>query len=759
MKKAAIILGCLSLIAAVVFFFSSPTTVTARGRLSGGVRWELNSRGVLTVSGSGEMTDENLEYMETPWDEHKELIKKLVINDGVKSISEYAFFECSHLIYAEIADSVTTVGHHAFAGCSSLTAITLSRGLRELPESVFQDCASLKKVVVPYSVSYIAPQAFEFCGELTEIVLPYELTKIDRRAFANCHLLRSVQIPYNVAEIGEEAFASCTSLADVQLPDKLSSVGADAFYDTAFYNDPLNYRGGLLCSGHTLLVADKAFSGDLIIGEEIACIANEAFSECAGITSVTFPEGLKTIGEGAFRRCSGIKSVRLPDGIVKIGQEAFYGCENLKKISLPDGIRDIGFKAFDHTGFKYDEKNWKNNVLYLGHYVLGTAIDFDGDLVIKKGARSIVSGAFMNCSKLKSITLPDSVTYIGENAFYGCKKMKNIRLSHGITELTPRVLAYCTRLKEVTVPDGVTTVGENAFEGCEGLLNVLLPETVSVFGNSAFYGCPALIHFTFPMHTTKIGDDVFLYCTALKDVCFPGSVSEWNAIARSAKNEELGSAKIHCESHVHPLSLVEKKLATLTAAGRKAYFKCEKCGTTYKDAEGREKIGTSALTTVKIAVVTLSFDTVTYNARYKKPTVTVKDANGKTLKADRDYTVKYHDHKNVGTATATVTFTGNYEGEKTLTFRIVPASVQSVQAKRKDNSATLTWKKSKGAKLYGIFTHDEETGEYTRIAVTEDTEYTVKGLKKDAKYTYYIRAGKKTDGKYYYSIKYTKVNF
>ena len=152
--------------------------------------WTLDSKGVLTISGRGGMRDYGAS--DAPWYDSRSRVKSAVIAEGVTSIGDSAFCNCTSLTSVTIPDSVTSFGSDAFQGCTSLTSVT-----------------------IPDSVTSIGGWAFYYCTSLTSVTIPDGVTSIGGWAFYNCTSLTSVTIPDSVTSIGMSAFEDCTSLTDV----------------------------------------------------------------------------------------------------------------------------------------------------------------------------------------------------------------------------------------------------------------------------------------------------------------------------------------------------------------------------------------------------------------------------------------------------------------------------------------------------------------------------------------------------------------
>lgn len=127
-----------------------------------------------------------------------------------------------------LADGVTSIGESAFSDCSSLTSINLPKGVTSIGESAFYGCISLTNISLPDGVTSIGDNAFAQCA-LISIILPEKLTSIGMATFANCEDLTSINLPKGVTSIEDGAFCGCTSLISISLPDKLASIGMEAF--------------------------------------------------------------------------------------------------------------------------------------------------------------------------------------------------------------------------------------------------------------------------------------------------------------------------------------------------------------------------------------------------------------------------------------------------------------------------------------------------------------------------------------------------
>ena len=142
------------------------------------------------------------------------------------------------------------------------------------------------------------------------------------------------------------------------------------------------------------------------------------------------------------------------------------------------------------------------------------------------------------------VTIPASVTTIGQGAFYGCNGLTSVTISAGVTTIGQGAFWGCTGLTSVTIPAGVTTIGQDAFLGCTGLTSVTIPASVATISQAAFYDCTSLTSVTIPASVTTIGQNAFCLCKGLTNVyCYAASVPSTNTEAFALSNYD--NATLH----------------------------------------------------------------------------------------------------------------------------------------------------------------------------------------------------------------------
>ncbi len=394
--------------------------------------WEY-ANGALTISGTGAMTNFDY-YYGSPWSDCKNYIKKVIIEEGVTSIGEDAFFACSGLASITIPNSVTSIEDYAFYNCSSLASITIPNSVTSIGSGAFNACTGLTSITIPNSVISIGSSAFNGCTGLASIVvddrnrvydsrnncnaiietatntliagckntkIPNSVTSIGYSAFARCTGLTSITIPNSVTSIGSYAFEDCTGLTSITIPNSVTSIGSSAFYGTAWYNaqpDGAMYVGKVLYGYKGRMPDNTSF----IVKEGTTEIAGYAFRGCTGLTSITIPNSVTSIGDYAFYVCSGLESITIPNSVTSIGSSAFYGTAWYN--AQPDGAMYVGKVLYDYIGTMPDNTSF----------------------IVKEGTTEIAEYAFGGCTGLTSLKIPGSVTSIEYGVFEDCCNLRNV---------------------------------------------------------------------------------------------------------------------------------------------------------------------------------------------------------------------------------------------------------------------------------------------------------------------------------------------
>ena len=374
-----------------------------------GLTWKL-SYGTLTISGTGKM--DSYSSGGAPWHSQRAYIGRIVISEGVTSIGECAFEECTNVTSISIPDSVT-----------------------ELNEYCFYACESMKRITIPQSVTRIADGVFVACEKLTDIY--YGGTDASWK-----------HITSRNAGLGDNVTIHSTGVFTGKCGDNLTW--------TIDNNEVLTISG----TGRIPDYNDSSSGGNntapwygyayqikkVVLGSGVQNIGNNAFAGCYGMTDITIPDGVTSIGDSAFDWCSALTEISIPGTVSSIGDSAFYGCSALTEISIPGTVSSIGDSAFSGC----------------------SALT---EISIPDTVSSIGDSAFSRCSALTEISIPSTVSSIGSYAFSGCA-LREVEIPQGITSIQTRTFQYCTQLTKITIPDSVTSVEICAFDNCPVLKTV-----------------------------------------------------------------------------------------------------------------------------------------------------------------------------------------------------------------------------------------------------------------------------------------------
>ena len=186
---------------------------------------------------------------------------------------------------------------------------------------------------------------------------------------------------------------------------------------------------------------------------------------------------------------SNIKNVKLSKSLKSIGGYAFYDCTGLTQITIPESVTSIGDDAFDGcTGLT----SVTYNAINCSYYSVFKNCTNLTKVKIGEKVETIPAYAFRGCTGLTQITIPESVTSIGDAAFYGCTGLTQITIPESVTSIGGSAFYGCTGLTQITIPESVTSISDSTFFGCIGLTSITIPESVTSIGVRAFDGCSSL---------------------------------------------------------------------------------------------------------------------------------------------------------------------------------------------------------------------------------------------------------------------------
>ena len=368
-----------------------------------------------------------------------------------------------------------------------ITSAYLGSTITSIPEDAFACCDSLSSIVIGSSVASIGEMAFYALHELSSVVFRnnFALKTIDSYAFGYCDALESIMLPEGLEEIGYSAFANCENLKNITLPDSLKTLGEASFYN------------------------------------------------CKNLKSITLPDDLETISKDAFNNAA-LESINIGEKVSYIGDDAFYCCP-LKSIEVHennstynDGNCGAIIETATNTLLVGTSNNIPSSIYKIGLNAFSNRPNLT-NVVISEGVSVVESYAFCYAPNLVSISIPSTVSDLGNNIVEACPLLTTITVNDNNTTYSD---GDCNAIIEnesntlicgcgtTVIPNGVEIIGYAAFRDCSSLKSITLPNTITEIGSRAFSYCGNITSISFPKSIQKIGSNAFQYCTNLTDVTF-----------------------------------------------------------------------------------------------------------------------------------------------------------------------------------------------------------------------------------------------
>ena len=438
-------------------------------------RYNGNSDSVTIPSGIHTIGDYSFSFSET--------LKEVIISEGVETIGQGAFDLCYNLINVYIPDSVKTIKSSAFYACSGLETITIPKGVCKIYSQVFGWCHKLKSILVAEDNQHYASKDGILYNKDFSVLVKYPNNKKETY----------FDMPNSVVELGFEAFYGCTYLESINLSNKLRLIGSSAF------------------------------------------------SECSSLKEIELPDSVQIIREHVFDYCTSLGKVVIPSTVYAIGEDIFYGCNDVKVYGTPNTYAEVYAMAYQkefndkvasygsYAGFEYGSNtvsiitkfNGTNNHVEIPSNISGTPVLAIGD-------------AFTLCRDITTVTMPESIKYIGDYAFMICSSLNNVVIPQNVESIGSAAFEMCKSLTEISIPDTVKYIGDYAFMVCESLKNIELPKNITTISEGMFWKCSNLEQIIIPQNVTKIEERAFETCTKLTSVYVPETVT---SIAEDAFDE------------------------------------------------------------------------------------------------------------------------------------------------------------------------------------------------------------------------------
>ncbi len=476
--------------------------------------------------------------------------------DCAKVLEDRLFDGCRSLRQC-VCGQVSVVGRYCFSGCGKLDGFDFGT-VGEIGEYAFQNCDSLRQAAF-MDGAVIRPHAFEDCGDLEWIALEGEKGQVSlcEYAFSGCTGIRQVtwrgqawtfheyrdilrettpeivrlifhscfscfeiekeeilcryrglghrvRIPYGIKRIEAEVFRDVLMLEEVAIPDSVEYIGARAFHGTLWLERQRELSPLVIVN--RMLLDGSCCQGYVIVPRDVRLVCGWAFAGGMGIEEIRFLSDRVKVEPYAFRNCIYLKELVLGDNFSVV----FQGIGDRKRDLPPLAMQAAGEML---NCFKTD-----------GNDMLVECTGNISRLLVADGIRAVGDGVFQDGNLLTEITLPLSVTSIGNRAFAGCKWLKYVKQAYGVVSIGNRAFAGCGALERVELSESLGHMGARAFENCTLLEEILLPEGLEEIPDRAFFRCQSLKKVSFPSTLKRIGREAFAYCKSLMMPVVPDGV-------------------------------------------------------------------------------------------------------------------------------------------------------------------------------------------------------------------------------------------
>ena len=523
-----------------------------------------------------------------------EALAGIVLPEGIESINQYAFRECSNLTDIVIPDSVKIIGDGAFQN-SGLASIKFGSGLESIGKWAFQVCNSLTKITLPGSVKTIGHLAFGSCDNLEEAVLEDGAQTIGENAFTSCKKLATVTIPKSMTSIEDGAFCYCDALQTVNyggttaewnaLKDKIGAdndallnakiICTDGTIVKTSVANAASVIGELPEGTYTVTVSGEISDSDLVAIKDainsnpngakaildlggttgLTEISVGAFKSCTNLAGIVIPEGVVDIWDGAFLKCIGLKFIHFPKTLEQLpprgGEDVggFEGCDSIVKVSFGGTMEQFSklmdlennTELFNAEMTFGDGSKWTlgKEIHDSPEDVPNVSISGEWDDVKRKMIHVSIYKQKVRLD-LSGVTGLEEVTY----GMFSNTKLVGIVLPQGVISIGRTAFMSCFSLESVTIPKTVTSIEEFAFSGASSLKSLVIPEGVLTIEKGVFQNCKALRTVVIPASVTSIGAYAFQEA-GLETVNFAGSEEDWNRISIGIDNAPLTGATIN----------------------------------------------------------------------------------------------------------------------------------------------------------------------------------------------------------------------
>ncbi len=482
---------CLLVLLAAFALIPTHTSAATSGSCGVSARWWISGK-TLYIGGTGDMYD--YEADEAPWADYVSsgnssggLVTSIVIQNGVTSIGDYAFYGSCYVTSVSIGSGVTEIGKYAFSSVEPVTTIS-----------------------IPFGVKVIDDYAFSFCYDLTQVSLPDSLEVLGVGAFAQCTGLTSVHIPASVHTFGAEEYSS---------------------WESSVFSKCTGIKQFTVDADNSILCADDG----VLYSKDMTRLLHYPLG--AGRTSYVIADGVTHIGYQSFGYCKNLQSVTVPKTVAVIEEYAFYYSSALSEIifcgdapemyvsSIFAGDTLTAYYPITRSSWTSDVmQNYGGNITWAIRGENGEIAGYHGDNVVWLFNQDTGTLTILGSGAIESRFSGSYMPWYSYSS-----QIKTVVVESGITVIPSYTFEYLEAVTTISLPDTLTTLALNAFNDCANLNNLMLPASITTITGSSNTGYPA-----------------FIRCESLTDVYYMGTQTEWLNIPKAAN---VTNANVEMDMH------------------------------------------------------------------------------------------------------------------------------------------------------------------------------------------------------------------
>lgn len=451
---------------------------------------------------------------------------------------------------------VTKIAKQGFWCEKGPSAVYIPKTIKGIADKAFECSGSnLTSIdVSPDNPKYSSRRGMLFNKDMTELIrcpkgkrsqiwLPDDILTLRDHSFYECSLAGLNKLPDSLTTIGDSAFELVTKMPSTfVVPDNVTEIGKNAFAGA-----PIS---------------------ELVLGNSLQTIGEYAFAQCTDLTHLEIPSSVKSIEAGTFDSCRSLKNVTTNRGLKAIRELAFANCTSLISVTISETVSSISTRAF----IGCSSMEWFLVSPDNPHYCSLHDVLYNKDqtellrcpenkkrLTIPDTVTTIGDYAFYANKKLTSFVIPDTVTKVGESAFRNCPFLKEVTIGQNVTILDQNSFYGCEALKTLTMnSDVLVEIGSEAFYGSRSLRSVITPDSIAKIGTSAFCGCTSLEEFTLGSAAAYLYGNAFRGCNKLETFNYNGTMNQWASV-RKYESPFKGSyvRTINCTDGQVSLSVME----------------------------------------------------------------------------------------------------------------------------------------------------------------------------------------------------------